>query len=262
MDFSRVLVVDNGSGMMKAGYSGDDAPRAVFPTVVGRVKDGITLPYSKPAYIGDEAVSKREVLKLSYPIWRGSITNWDEMEKIWHHSFYNELAAAPEDHPLLLTSCPLNSKKSKEKMMEIAFETFTSQAVHIANQAVLSLYSTGRTTGVVLECGDGATFSGLVTEGNIVPQGTFRLDVGGRDLTDWMMILLTETGYSFTTVAERALIQSVKESFAFVSCQYQDDLKKSSTSFEKLYELPDGELITASSERFRFNFLFLFFFLR
>ena len=244
------IIIDNGTGYCKAGLSGEEGPRAVFPACVGYPKyaSGKEGGDKKEFFVGSDAEAKRGVLKLNYPIEHGVVDNWDDMEKIWGHVFTNELRVAPEEHNVMLTEAPMNPKENREKMAQIMFETFNVPGLYIAIQAVLSLYSAGKFTGIVVDSGEDVTHFVPIFEGYSLTHAVNRLDLAGRDLTKFMMKLLTEAGQKFSTTVEKEIVKAIKEKACYVALDFEEELK----SFEPFdYELPDGTHVIVKDQRIR-----------
>ena len=251
----QALVVDIGSHLCRAGFAGDDVPRVIFPSVIGRpyIVNGSVSMGCKPIYVGDDAASRRGVLSLSYPIQRGIVTDWEDMEKILHRTFNNQVFLAPEEHPLLLSEPPLNPKRDKESLIELVFETFNFPATYIALQGLLSVYASGRSNVVVLSIGEGVAHTLAVAHGYVICNSIKRKEVAGCDLTEYLMKILTHRGYSFTNSTEREIAREMKERLCYVAADYKKEisLARSSSSIERTYQLPDGQVFVVGEERFR-----------
>jgi actin-related protein len=187
-DQKEFVVIDNGTGFIKAGFSGEDLPRCVIPTVVGMKEielDAAMNAGNEHAEVkfdysyGMDAFAKRGDHDLHFPIDRGIITDMDRMENLWHHIFENELSLDPKNMNILLTDSPLNKKENKTIMADILFNKFQVESLTIMNTSVLSLFSTGKTSGLVVECGEGTSYSVPIFEGYALPHAIHQLDVAG-----------------------------------------------------------------------------------
>merc|ERR1711924_197754 len=237
-DEKPAIVVDNGSGMMKAGCSGEDAPKVTFSSVVGYPKGKSALVGTeKDFYVGEEAQQKRGILLLKYPLDHGIVNNWDDMEKVWRHTFDNELRM-------------VIPKENRERMTQIIFETFNARRFYVAIQAVLSLYASGRTTGVVVDCGDGVSHTVPIYEGYSMPHAIQRINLAGRDLTDYICKILQESKITLTTTAERESAKKIKEDLCYCSMDFATDVENFAGK-EKQFEMPDGTVVTVHNQMIR-----------
>ncbi|KAI6646172.1 actin [Oopsacas minuta] len=245
------IVIDNGARGTKAGFSGENSPRVVFPSIVGRPRpQGVMVGMpQRDVYVGDEAQRKRGILMLKYPIEHGIVTNWDDMEKMLCHTFYNELRVAPEEHPVLLTEAIFNPKANRKMTAQIMFETFNNPALYISNNQVLSLYSKGNTTGVVVDSGLDSTRIVPIYKGHVLGHSVQRLGIGGREITHYFIKLLTEYGYSICCGSETELMNDMKEKLGYARKSLPNET--GDANVEVLYELPDGQEIPIREERYR-----------
>jgi len=253
-DEQNAVIIDNGSGMMKAGFAGGESPEVIFPSVVGRPKYGTMVGGdAKDHYVGDDAIAKRGVLNLQYPVAEGIVKNWDDMTKVWDHTFYNGLRVEPTERPVHLTEAPKNPTKNRETMVEIFFDNFQVPAFYVSVQAVLSLYASARTTGLVYDSGDGVTHTVPVYDGFSLKHAVKRANLAGRDLTTYLADILSESGVSLTSTAEFDIVKDIKEKKCYVALNYDEEMKafENDKTKETTYELPDGKVITFGNQQIR-----------
>ncbi|KAL8844470.1 MAG: hypothetical protein Q9176_000981 [Flavoplaca citrina] len=253
------IVLDNGSGTIRAGFAGEDLPKCYFPSYVGRPKHVRVLAGALEGdiFIGQRAQELRGLLKIRYPLEHGIVTDWDDMERIWQFVYTEELKTLSEEHPVLLTEPPLNPRANRDTAAQLLFETFNVPALYTSIQAVLSLYASGRTTGVVLDAGDGVSHAVPVYEGFAMPNSIRRIDVAGRDVTEHMQMLFRKSGLVFHTSAEKEVVRMIKEK----TCYVAPDPKKEDREWAQNngrpegkvleYALPDGQRIKVGSERWK-----------
>ena len=237
-NIDKRVVIDFGSAVTKAGFAGEESPHTVFPTVISHHDAAL-----QTNCIGYDALLHESTAKIRRPIERGYTTNWSDMERIWHHTFYNELQVQPENHPVLLTEAIMNPKANREKITQAMFETFQVPALNIFMQTVLSLYASCRTTGLVVSAGEDVTHAIPYLDGFPLMHAVPRMDLAGAGLTKQMMRLLSYRSSDWELVA------FIKEKYCYVAQDYNAELKQELPLHS--FKLPDGNTVTIGNERFQ-----------
>ena len=251
----QTVVIDSGSFRMKVGLTPSlssseekEEFRMCFPATVGRPRLTGVMIGSKSEYFGDEAVSKRGMLKLTYPISKGIVSNWDDAEKIWKYSL-DDLKRINEEigKSVLMTDSPLNTLENREKMVEVLIEKLQVDELCLENQACLSIRASGRESGIVLDIGHTVTSIVPIINGKVLKEGIMSLDFGGHNLDQYFYRLMAEKGLIYSTV-DWEMLRDIKERICFVSQDYESEIKAPT---EKYYETPDGSMISLDGECIR-----------
>eukprot|EP01059_Diplonema_ambulator_P024241 TRINITY_DN4011_c0_g1_i1.p1 TRINITY_DN4011_c0_g1~~TRINITY_DN4011_c0_g1_i1.p1 ORF type:complete len:386 (+),score=107.71 TRINITY_DN4011_c0_g1_i1:33-1190(+) len=255
-NFDPAVIIDNGSGSLKVGMAGDSRPQAVIPNIVGRPNKGRSLlkkkveEDEKDVYIGDEVLEKVGKISITYPMENGIVKEWADMQQVWEYA-YEEIEEDPKAQPVLLTEAPFNPRKNREKMIEIMFEALEVPALQIKMQALCSLYASGKTTGVVLDSGDGVTHAVPIFEGFVDKNGIRRSNLAGRSITQYLQRLLFQKGYNFMTPREVQFVQEIKEGGCYVAQDIKEEEGKPEDEIAYSHTLPDGQTVTLTDERFK-----------
>ena len=261
-DESEVIVVDVGTGYIKAGYSGEDLPRVVLPTIIGMhesssVDDATTnAGDSKPNKVvskkmGNEAYLHQSDHELYNPIQRGIVTDWEKLTDLLEHVFYTELGIEPRNATVLMTDSPMSRKSDKQQLASIMFDHFRFKAFALQNTAALSLFSNGTTTGLVAESGEGVTYTVPVFEGYALPHALQTIEVAGQDITKQLIKeLQTDTQVD---MSHYHLIRDIKEKMCHVArTNYAAEMERRDDELsieDRSYELPGGEIIEVNQRK-------------
>lgn len=251
------VVLDNGTGFIKCGYAGTHFPTTAFQTAVGRpiLRSGqkhATTKEIKDVMRGDETNEIGHLLEMKYPIANGVIRDMDEMCLLWDYTFHEKMAIDPKNHDLMLSEIPMFSNRHRSKVYEVMFERYGFQSIQSAAQGILSLYSNGLDTGVAVECGEGVIHCTPIFEGYEVPKANKRVDIGGRNITEFLVRLMQRRGYSFNKSSDFETVRVMKEMFCYAACDplLEKTLALETTTLEKTFTLPDGSLCRIGQERF------------
>ena len=261
---SESVIIDNGTNTIKAGFSDDDMPRIVIPTVLGRpTTNSVAVQEEEDEeerneqidiFVGEEALNKGGILQLCRPITKGEITDYKTIELIWKHIFYNELLTETKTHSVIVTEAPFAAYENKKNMAEILFEHLGVESLYITNTSTLSLFANGKTTGTVVDIGYQTTSFVPIYEGFILNHAVTKVDTGGKDLTDYFCYIIGQRpgNDKFTNEGQKSMINELKEKICEVAEDYDSQVKKCLDSkVEETYVLPDGSKVKIAQEKYQ-----------
>ncbi|MFK0237738.1 actin, cytoplasmic 2 [Streptomyces vinaceus] len=243
---TTTVVLDAGSGWVRAGLAEEDVPGVVFPSVVGRAGKAAA---GSEVLVGDQAWARRGELTLSYPVRRGRVADWNDTVRLWRHAFA-QLAVDPADCQVLLIDTPLHPRESREKTVRLLFDDLGVKGCFLDNSAVSALRASDRTTGVVVEVGEGVTHVVPVYEGYAVNHGVQRSEFAGRDVLDHLAGLLSQDGIALDTSTADGLetARTIMETLCYVARDPQSEAGKDTT---EEFTLPDGTTVKLNTARYR-----------
>lgn len=249
MNQEPAIILDNGSGSVKAGFAGERQPQVEIDTLA-------------PVYSHDELSQDSSCSSIKaamhvplrpYVMKHGVVQNWDEMVVLWQQIF-DKLKAQPSQRPILVTEAPFNSLAHREFLVERLFEEFDAVAVQVVPSGLLPIFASGKSTGLVIEVGDGIAQTVPIYDHRLFKHCVGKLEVGGRDLTDHLgRILREDVGFSASSEKHLAALQKVKEQLCRVSLNYEEELAGKTTLDaripQKSYTLPDGKVLHAEESK-------------
>ena len=242
------IIMDNGTDTTRVGFSSENLPKYTFPTILAYPKFSCCpINWNKQVFfIAKEFEVRKGILNPYYPIENGIITKWEEMEKLWGATFQKVLTIKPSEYSILLSYNPENPKENIEKITQIMFEAFDVKNLYLGNQSLLSLFSSGKTTGISINFGENITHITPIFEGKILSEN--KMALGGNDLTKYMEISINEIDKTIDAKKHKNIIENIKKEICYVSLNYEEELKTVEPFECKLH---NGNNVTIQSQRIK-----------
>ncbi|MFX1593204.1 MAG: hypothetical protein ACFFB6_11410 [Promethearchaeota archaeon] len=238
------IIIDIGSAYVKIGFSGEPGPRFVFPCITGteKYKSVMVDVSARSIYVGNDVSRMRGVLKIKHPVQRGEIMDWESYYEILNYIFYSLLRVEDlTQYPVFYCESPFMHRETKEYIARLFFETHRVRSLIMMPTPLLSLFSVGLTTGLVIESGDGLTWIVPIINGSIVQHAVQKLPLAGIDVNQNLKGLLMREGVSIASSAADEIIQDIKEK----NCYFVLDPNKRPNAGEKFkVPMPDGSTIS------------------
>lgn len=241
------IIVDIGSAYVKIGFSGEPGPRYVFPCITGteKYKSVMVDVSARSMYVGNDVSRMRGVLKISHPIQRGAIMDWDSYFEILNYIFYSLLRVESlSDYPVFYCESPFMHKETKEYIARLLFETHGVRSLIMMPTPLLSLFSVGLTTGLVIESGEGLTWVAPIINGVMQEHAVQKIPLAGIDVNNNLKNLLMREGVNIASSAADEIIQDIKEK----NCYFIIDPNDPPKTGEKFsVTMPDGSNISIAN---------------
>ncbi len=241
------IIVDIGSAYVKIGFAGEPGPRFVFPSITGteKYKSVMVDVSARSIYVGNDVSRMRGVLKITHPIQRGAVMSWDSFYEILNYIFYSLLRVETlSDYPVFYCESPFMHRETKEYIARLLFETHGVKSLIMMPTPMLSLFSVGLTTGLVIESGDGLTWIAPIINGVLQDHAVQKIPIAGIDVNHNLKNLLMREGVNISSSAADEIIQDIKEK----NCYFVIDPNNPPKSGEKFSAaMPDGSTINIAN---------------
>ncbi|XP_003471426.1 actin-like protein 8 [Cavia porcellus] len=241
---TKTIIIDHGSGFLKAGLSGWNQPQLICPSVVNYIP---CRENPGPSYAHRQVSLGIDLCNpdtFSYPIQRGRVINWEGVEHIWNFMLqhYRE---DHEDCPVILTEFPLKEPATRKKTLEIMFELQEVPSLLLADQLEMSLYASGCLTGVVIDSGFGLTRMQPFLLGQPLPDSQRAVEFAGQDLSTYLFKSIFKERSDEHNLYQMDTVATTQMSKCYVPTNLEEALEfhqnlPSGSDESNTYQLPDG----------------------